>query len=424
MLLPPVLSAIGTFFMVTTSRVAAVVAGKKLTDISRKDKPSISQNKSELSKSDKQLQTAEAKYFRERANREQEFLKIQADLTKIREIEVKANMEIAIAQEEHEERALEISEQELELKKEALQLSRERLKLESCTAQAQQRQAEYALQLQERELQILLEEQVERRRLSYLNLQLVQQNKAKELDLKLKEIQARWDQENWSGILSRDEMRHILVEGQKKHRLLMLVSPPDIEDCPEFDSSLHKAVRSELKEFMERNYPLNSDLCPVEFYGKFFKSSVFDVEVKQYEKDLSLIPTVVIYSDITHEKVYFHIHFWGLSETITLTLPWNWLEEMNRLETENGKMRDESLRIIQSSIVKIHQLLAAFFADLYYLQINPVHDVQLFQLDNDLSSEWIWQHFKVLRLIQQEQLEKRREILESPDFQPINLFFN
>lgn len=415
MAIPQIIAALGSFVSMTASRVIASVASRKLAN---------PPNQAGLAKrgENEQLRKAEAEYLRGKANREQELVKLQSDLATMREIEIKAGMEIAAAQADREERALEISEKDLQLKKQALQLAKERLQQESNLAEAQQQQAERALQLRERELEILAEERAARLQLSYLHLQLVQEHKAKDIDLKLQEIQAEWDKENWAGVLSREEMRQILREGREKHRLLMLVSPPDIEGCPEFDSNLHKAVRSELKQFMEKYYPLQSELCPVEFYGKFFKSSVFDIEVKQYERNLAPIPTVVIYSDVTNDKVYFHVHVWGLAELVPLTLTWDWREERDKLEASEGKTRDESLRIIQDAIVKSHQLLAAFFADLYYLQINPAHEIRLFQLEGDFPSEWLQSQFEALSNLQQQmQATDGDDLMNSDEQNLVNL---
>lgn len=412
--IPQALTALGSWVAVTASRIVANVASKIFTQPS-KPRNTATQGKTQVAqvvkRGEEQLRKAEVDYLRGKAKREQELVDIQADLAKMREIEVEAGMAIAEEQAEREERALEISERELQLKQQTFQLAKQRLKQEGKIAETQRQQVERALELRERELQILAEERAERSRLSYLHLQILQQSKAIEIDLHLNKIQADWDRENWSGVLSRAEMQKILIEGREKPRLLMLISPPNIDGSTEFDNNLHGAVRGELKYFVERSYPIDSNLCPVEFYGRFFKRSVFDIELKQYEKDLEPIPTVVIYSDVTDEKVYFYIHCWGMANSGSLTLPWNWLEERNRLETSKNKTRDESRLIIRDAVVKLHQLLAAFWADLYYLQINPHHEVRLFQLDEDFPAEWAKAQFKALKIFQQQILESYKDSL-------------
>jgi predicted GTPase len=415
--IPSFLVGIGSFISKTASQVIANVLSKKLTKTS-------SSNQAELAKrsENKQIRNVEAEYLRGKANREQDLVKIQDELCHMREIEITANMEIAAAQAQREERDLEISEKDLQLKKQALQLTKDRLNQEGNIAEVQRQQVERILELRERELEILEQERVEKLRLSYLRLQLVQENKAKDIDLKLQEIQAAWDRENWLGILSREEMREILVEGRDKHRLLMIVSPADIEGCSEFNNRLHKAVRSELKQFMEKNYPFNSELCSVEFYGKFFKTSVFDTEVKQHERILAPIPTVVIYSDVTKDKIYFHIRCWGWKEPVSLTFIWNWSENKKQLEQSQGKTKQESIKLIEEAIVKIHQLLAALFADLYYLQINPWHEIRLFQLESDFPVEWIQTEFEALKNLQQDILANYvASLMNSQKQQSVNL---
>lgn len=419
--IPLVFVAVGGFISMTVSRVVAVVASRKLTENSSSKKPSHPPAKSDIVKRDERSRQAEAEYLRGKTKREEELLNIQTDLANMREVEVRANIEIAKAQAEREDRALEISEKTLQLKKQELELAKARLRQDKQITEDQRKQVERALNLRERELQLMAEEMTARRQLSYLYLDLMRENKAKDIDLKLTEIQANWDRENWSGILSREEMQQILVQGQKKHRLLMIVSPPDIEDCSDFNSHLHKEVRSELKQFLEQYYPLNSEISPVEYYGKFFKSSVFDTEVKQLEKDLTPIPTVVIYSDVTDQNVYFHVSFWGLSEPLSLTLPWNWEQEKEKLMA-GGISQEESVKMIRQAIVKIHQLIAAFLADLYYLNINPLHQPRLFEMESELPSEWINVNFAVLRDIQREKLAEYQQELEKSKFEPIDRF--
>jgi len=426
MAFPFVLAAISGFVSMTASRVISVVAGRKLTEQSSKKNPT---QKGELVKQDNRSRQAEAEYLKGKAKRERELVNIQADIADIREKEFKANNIIASAQADREnrainiqekrlqfevkmgERTLEISEKALELKRQELQLALVRLQQEDQLAEAQQEQAKHFFDLKQRELGILEEELKEKRKLSLVYLDLIREQQSSDIELKLTEIQSNWDRENWAGILSREETRQILINGQKKHRLVMLVSPPDIEDCPKFNSNLQKEVRSELKEFMQRNYPLNDDLCPVEFYGKFFKSSVFDAEVKQLEKDLEPIPTIIIYSDITDQKVYFHVNFSGLQEPIAFTFPpWNWESERQKL-IEEGKSEQESIQVVRSAIIKIHQLLAAFLVDLYYLNVNPTHEPRVFQLEeSDLPIEWVQTQFSQLRKFQSD----KREELERP----------
>jgi hypothetical protein len=420
---PYVFAAISGFVGITVSRVISVLVSKKLTDKSPKRKPSNPPDKSDLVRQDERSRKAEAEYLRGKTQREKELLNIQADLANMREIEVRANIEIAKAQAEREDRALEISERTLQLKKQELDLAKSRLKQEVKIAEGQREQVEKALRLRERELQIMEEELTEKRNLSYLYLDILREQEALKIALKIQEIQSNWDLKNWAGIISREEMQKILIEGQKKHRLLMMISPPDIEDCPEFNTNLQKEVRSEVKDFLERYYPLN-DVCPVEYYGKFFKTSIFDAEVKQLSSDLSPVPTVVIYSDITDQKVYFHVNFWGLEESLSVTLPWNWKEEQQKLMSE-GLSEEDSLQTVRQSVVKIHQLVAAFLADLYYLNINPLHQPRLFEMESDIPIEWMQTNLGILREIQEEKLAEYQAELEKvqqPKYQPIERF--
>lgn len=416
MAIPIFLAAIGGFIATTASRVVSVVAGRKLTERKPPTKPTAAPLKK-----DDRLRKAEDKYLKDKNDRETELVNIQADLANMREIEIKANIEIAKAQADREERALEISEQSLKLKKQELDLLKARLKQDEKIADFQRDQVEKSLRLREREIELMEAEIAEKNKLGYLHLEIQREQEINKIALKLTELQKYWELENWAGIISREEMKRLLVEGQTQHRLLIMISPPDISDCPEFNTNLQKEVRSEVKEFLETHYPLNTDVCPVEYYGKFFKTAIFDAEVKQLESDLSPIPTVVIYSDVTDQKVYFHVTFWGLENSLSLTLPWHWREEQQKL-IEQGLSVDDSLMTIRRSIIKIHQLIAAFLADLYYLNINPLHQPKLLEMDTDIPTEWMQANLGMLKDIQEQKLAEYQKEIEKPKFEPVERF--
>ena len=329
-----------------------------------------------IAKADQCVHQAEAEYYKGRAAREQEMLGIQAELVKCRKIELDANMEIAADQAEREEQALWIAEQNLELRKEELTLAKKRLQQDKAIADAQRQLLEKSLKLHERELELSIEEFQERRKLSQQVLEWLKEHEANAFEMQRQENLAAWDRENWQGILSRDEVQNILIAGQRRHRLLMLVSPPDISsDCPEtFRNNLQMKVSSELKGFLEQHYPLNSDACPVEFYGKFFKSAIFDAEVKKLEAVLSPVPTVILYSNMTNEELFLHVGLWGLGDhAAPISLPaWKWEEALNAL-AEEGTSEKEQLRQIQRAIVAIHKVIAAALADCYYLAVTPLY---------------------------------------------------
>ncbi|MEO3706521.1 hypothetical protein [Trichormus azollae] len=135
----------------------------------------------------------------------------------------------------------------------------------------------------EKLLKIKREEIENRSKLSVLYLDLSRETTAKEIEFKQKELQRIFDQQQWPGILSRDEAQRIFIDEHKKPRLLMLVPPPDIsENFPiSFRDSLRREIRNQLKLFLGKNSTLYGDYCPVEFYGKYFERSIFDAEVKQ-----------------------------------------------------------------------------------------------------------------------------------------------
>jgi tetratricopeptide (TPR) repeat protein len=204
------------------------------------------------------------------------------------------------------------------------------------------------------------------------------------IELSLKQIQADYDKDRWAGILSRDETVDVLRSSQEKHHLLMLLSEPEISpSCPDsFKNDLPIAVRNELKQFMQSEYPFQNELYPVQFFGKFFESRIFDAHVKQYERLLNSVPTVVLYSQMTDENLYLHIHGWGFGDiSLTETCTFNWEAIYEQFHKEGGNDKD-AYKAIRKMIVALHQAFAAFCSDFYYLTvINPLHEPRLFHTE-------------------------------------------
>lgn len=271
---------------------------------------------------------------------------------------------------------------------------RERELLSLSTAKVDARIA-----LQEQELQ-------DRRELSLLQRKLMGEWQAKAISIKLNEIQMLWHKDAWFSNISLPDTEQILQRQQ--HRFLLLVSPPRIsKDCPD---SFHNNLQIELRkvgEFIDQNYPNYQQVRPVEFYSDYFKDSISDIDVKRLQQILAFVPTAIIYSDISDYEVNLRVGFWGPQNNQVFLLPtlaWNW-EKVQEELAASGYGQKESLRTIREVIVAIHQLLAAFLADAYYLYIDPNHEPQLFELELELDREWIKPYIRVIKQIQQQQRE-------------------
>jgi hypothetical protein len=240
------------------------------------------------------------------------------------------------------------------------------------------------------------------------NLRLMQKHHAENVELKLQEIQANYDVQHWKGILSRDETIKILEQGKEENRFLILLSPPDVSpNCPlVFQHDLGMTLRSKVKEFVETYYPPQSDF-PVQFFGKFFQSSIFDTEAVQLENLLSAVPTAVIFSDLTNKALLLHIHVWGvMGGKLSLSSSFEWKAEFKKLQAE-GKDEEDALDEIEAAIVQTHKLLGGFLSDVYFLQVNPLHEPQLFLIDKvEYPAELTGQLLGQLKQLQQ---EKRAE---------------
>lgn len=270
---------------------------------------------------------------------------------------------------------------------EALQLYRQKLE-QSNYVQSQQLQAQ--LEFNKRLAELLAEWQVNNS------------------NTKKDELQLLWDKDNWFSRLDRQETVQIL--GQQTHRLLVLTAPPSISsDCPtSFQDNLKKEIDNHTRLFLNQYYSENQ-YCPVEFYGDYFKHSISSADVKRLQSVLGVVPTAVIYTEVTDYQVYFHIVFWGLQGSITQfdMQPWNWEETFESLKSDG---LDERLayRRVRQTIVAFHQLLAGFATDWYYLKLNIAYEPQLIQPEvflNDLPQEVVDQYIAVLQDLRQQRQE-------------------
>ncbi len=219
--------------------------------------------------------------------------------------------------------------------------------------------------------------------------------------------------------MNREETKQILLEQQ--HRLLILLSPPKISKrCPEtFCEDLPIEMRS-VGDFLRQHYPQQDVLRPVKFYSDYFTESIGDIDVERLQRILSPVPTTILYSDISDYAVTFRVGFWGFlnNQEVSLfsTKVFDWEEAKDAL-LASGISEKKALRMIRQLIVAIHKLLAGFLADLYYLNIDPCYEPQLFNLKDELAQdglaeELVKPYFDILQDIQRRQGEQYEQELK------------
>ncbi|UNU26131.1 hypothetical protein [Microcoleus vaginatus] len=140
-----------------------------------------------------------------------------------------------------------------------------------------------------RRLELQAQEQEDRLKLAALQRDLMRELQAKDIQIKLAEIQTIWDKDTWFSKLNREETKQILL--QQQHRLLILLSPPKISKrCPEtFCEDLPIEMRS-VGDFLRQHYPQQDVLRPVKFYSDYFTESIGDIDVERLQRILSPVP--------------------------------------------------------------------------------------------------------------------------------------
>ena len=270
-----------------------------------------------------------------------------------------------------------------------------------------------------RRIELQEQEQQDRVKLTALQRDLMRELQAKDIQVKLAEIQTIWDKDTWFSKLNREETKQILL--QRQHRLLILLSPPKISKrCPEtFCEDLPIEMRS-VGDFLRQHYPQQDVLRPVKFYSDYFTESIGDIDVERLQRILSPVPTTILYSDISDYAVTFRVGFWGFlnNQEVSLfsTKVFDWEEAKDAL-LASGVSEKKALRMIRQLIVAIHKLLAGFLADLYYLNIDPGYEPLLFNLRDELAEyglaeEWVKPYFNILQDIQRQQGEQYEQELK------------
>ncbi|MCE7988104.1 MAG: hypothetical protein DYG89_43620 [Caldilinea sp. CFX5] len=343
----------------------------------------------------------EQRYLAQQAQREEAWLLLQKEAAALHKVEAEATIRIAAAEAKRAEYALQLTAENLAVRRQELVLMQERLRHEQMMGDAQRQALAVMLQLRTKELQLIEQGLAAKQVLGHQYLEVLRQQTAQTIEYKQQELQAYWDEHKWAGILSRHEMQQILSSHSQHHRLLVIVSPPVISCAAPttFIENLPLELPSELKAFLEEQYPANDPLCPVQFFGKFFDRPIFDTEVKKLETLLAPLPTAILYSNITDDKVFIHFSFSSKGEVLTETLSWHWQEEQAQL-IQAGVPVEAALRQVRRTIVEMHQFLAAFLTDLYYLSVNPLHEPHIYCLEGAAMMEWQTEIFAQIRVVQ------------------------
>jgi WD40 repeat protein len=258
-----------------------------------------------------------------------------------------------------------------------------------------------------------------------LILENLRESQWEKIQYQLEQLEQIWQKESWLCRLSQTVTQKILRSHQKQHRLLILVAPCKIsQTCPEtFHENLTLQLPDQLERFFHHYYPLggNSPIAPaspVEFYGSYFPEPISKINLSMIQEIFAPIPTVILYTNITDTQMNVHLGFWTPANSHIAVYPlpsWNWQAAKISLEAE-GIDDVKALEVIQEIAIAIHQVLAGFVADWYYLTVNPLSAPRLFYLENHapengISWELIQPYTHCLRTIQKQQMVKLQQAI-------------
>lgn len=209
---------------------------------------------------------------------------------------------------------------------------------------------------------------------------------AKQIDLKLTEIQSNWDLQNWNGILSRQETEELLKE--QKDCLLILLSPPEISlDAPASIRNNLEIDLNSIEAFLVKYYPDRDKQHLVKFYSDYFKRPIGNINVEQLHKILAPVPTAILDMRVSDYTYTVKVHFWGVQNNqrrFYSSQEWDWDKTTKEL-ISNGADEKEALRMVRKTIVNSNKLLVAYIADLYYLNLDPYYQFQFPKITAELN---------------------------------------
>ncbi|MDJ0677164.1 MAG: tetratricopeptide repeat protein [Calothrix sp. MO_167.B42] len=264
------------------------------------------------------------------------------------------------------------------------------------------------LELQKKELELKKEEAEDRRKISALHRELLQEIQQKDIQIKLEEIQTNWEKDNWFSKLSRRETEQILQEyGQY---LLILTSPLSIAKDNSLTSLRNLDFDLEMRtvgDFLEKYYSPQDQLHPLRFYSDYFQEPIGAIDLDRLHSVLAPIATYIFYTDIRVDAVTFRVGHWRLPDSKASKFPaieWNWKEVKQELITQD-KTEEEALEIIRKIIIETHKLLAAFCADLYFLSLNPYYEPKLCELKSEFGVDLLEPFIKEIDDMQQQVIE-------------------
>jgi len=253
---------------------------------------------------------------------------------------------------------------------------------------------------------------------SHRILELLREWQAEKVQTQLEELPHIWQQDAWFSQLSQQATRQILRSQTAQYRLLILTAPLNIsKSCPPtFHEDLTMEFGDAMERFFDRHYPLISNSsthlpAPVEFYPDYFPQPISKIHVCMTREILDPIPTAILYTNINSSQINIHIAVWTPANPHVIFHPlpaWNWQAAKTALAA-SGIDPANILKTIGQIAIAIHQVIAGFIADWYYLQVNPLSEPRLFNLEtyfpnHSIETSWVQPYITCLRKIQQQQI--------------------
>ena len=223
------------------------------------------------------------------------------------------------------------------------------------------------------------------------NTRVVKELQSRELEYKREELQSESNRHYLPFQVEIKDIHGILEE--ERGNFVIIPSPPEISVENSVFKSLNREISSALSKVVSTYY---ADL-PVG-YTSIFKNSVEDAQAKTVGKYLSSTPTIIFNSEVAHQKLFVSVtvtcpkpsvfldaqNYQGSAATDSHQKqfelePLNWFELKKSIESEGANAHDVNQKVLDFISI-VHAVVAASFADLYCLSLNPFHSPKLSEL--------------------------------------------
>lgn len=290
------------------------------------------------------------------------------------------------------------------------EIEQEKLKLRSRKFESECLAQEELNRLKKEELKLKAEGLRWEKIIAREKMALIRDSHKANLEYRKREIQLKEDKHYLPTQISRKDIFDILEK--EDGRLVVIPSPPeilrgDIECFKSLAAKTKAQFKTTIEKYYGNYYGGDGSKSPIG-YQNILAEPIEESQASVIGKMISPIPTLILHSQVIHHEVIIYLTITcpiihkdsartsledgssrveeettieAKQQTFSLS-EWNWMEMRRRLEVE-GKNSEDNDQIMLNIISAIHVIVMLCFCDVYCLNLNPNHSLQLLEFLKD-----------------------------------------